>query len=410
MVNVALIGHGVVGSGVAELMIYHSERLANSAKKQINLKYILDIRDFDNLEYSNLFIKDFNTILNDDDVKVVVEVMGGINPAFDFVKSCLLKGKNVVTSNKELVAAKGDELLEIALKNNVNFLFEASVGGGIPVLRPMAQCLAANEITEVVGILNGTTNFILTRMFSENMNFDDALSLAQKLGYAERDPSADVDGHDACRKICILASLAFGKHVYPDSVNTQGITNITAQDVEYADRLNYVIKLIGHAKKINENKISACVHPALISRDCVISSVNDVYNAVMVRGDATDDVMFYGRGAGKSPTASAVVADVIDCVKHLSARKYLYWDKSQDNYILDCNDISTKKYIRVNTDNVKDAYDEIVSVFGTVEHIKNEFANEIAFVTPCGLSGEIDNKAAALKSSKVVRIFDVLSV
>ncbi len=410
MVNVALIGHGVVGSGVAELMIYHSRRLENSAKKKINLKYILDIKDFSDLEYSNLFIKDFNTILNDDDVKVVVEVMGGITPAYDFVKQCLLKGKNVVTSNKELVAAKGDELLEIALKNNVNFLFEASVGGGIPILRPMAQCLAANEITEVVGILNGTTNFILTRMFTENMSFEDALRLAQDLGYAERDPSADVDGHDACRKICILASLAFGKHVYPADVKTDGITNITAQDVEYADRLNYVIKLIGHAKKINDNKISACVHPALVSRDCVISNVNDVYNAVMVRGDATDDVMFYGRGAGKSPTASAVVADVIDCVKHLSARKYLYWDKAQDNYILDYNEVSSKKYVRVSTDDVKSAYDEIVSVFGNVEHIKDEFAKEIAFITPCDVSGAIDKKVKSFKCSNLVSIFDILSI
>ena len=336
--------------------------------------------------------------------------MGGINPAYDFVKSCLLKGKNVVTSNKELVAAKGDELLDIALKNNVNFLFEASVGGGIPVLRPMAQCLAANEITEVVGILNGTTNFILTRMFSENMSFEDALKLAQELGYAERDPSADVDGHDACRKICILASLAFGTHVYPKDVKTDGITNITAQDVEYADRLNYVIKLIGHAKKISEDKISACVHPALVSRDCVVSNVNDVYNAVMVRGDATDDVMFYGRGAGKSPTASAVVADVIDCVKHLSARKYLYWDKSKDNYIIDCDEISTKKYVRVSADDIKSAYEEIVAVFGEVEHIKDEFENEIAFITPCLLSGEIDIKSASLKKSKVISKFDVLSI
>ncbi len=235
MVNVAIMGHGVVGSGVAEILINHADRIAEKVKTAVNVKYILDLRDFNGLSYSDKFIKDFGIILNDDEVKVVVEVMGGINPAYDFVKSCLLAKKSVVTSNKELVAAKGAELLRIAEENNVNFLFEASVGGGIPILRPMAQCLAANEINEIYGILNGTTNYILNKMIVDNMDFDAALALAQEKGFAERDPAADIEGHDACRKICILASLGFGKHVYPEQVKTEGITNVTLDDAEYAE-------------------------------------------------------------------------------------------------------------------------------------------------------------------------------
>ena len=321
MINVAIMGHGVVGSGVAEILINHADRIAAKAQTQVNVKYILDLRDFPDLSYSDRFIKDFNTILNDDSVKVVVEVMGGINPAYDFVKSCLLKGKSVATSNKELVAAKGAELIRLANENNVNFLFEASVGGGIPVLRPIAQCLAANEITEIAGILNGTTNFILNKMIVDNMNFDAALALAQEKGYAEKNPAADIEGHDACRKVCILAALGFGRHVYPDQVSTEGITEISLDDVESADNFGSVIKLIGRAKKLPNGKITASVRPTLVSRDCILSGVNGVFNAVMVNGDQTGEVMFYGKGAGKEATASAVVADVIDCVKHLSARK-----------------------------------------------------------------------------------------
>ena len=236
MVDVAIIGHGVVGSGVAEIIINHNELISQKAKRKINLKYILDIREFENLPYSNKFTKNFEDILNDDDVKVVIETAGGATFAYEYVKACLLKGKSVVTSNKELVASKGAELLKIAMDNNINFLFEASVGGGIPVLRPIAQCLAANDLTEITGILNGTTNFILTKMIKENMPFDDALSMAQRLGYAERDPSADIDGHDAARKIGILASLAFGKHVYPQQVKTDGIRGMLLSDVFLADK------------------------------------------------------------------------------------------------------------------------------------------------------------------------------
>ncbi|MEG1887260.1 MAG: homoserine dehydrogenase, partial [Oscillospiraceae bacterium] len=317
MINVAIMGHGVVGSGVAEVLIKNCDHIAQKAKETINIKYILDLREFPELSYSDKFTKDFNDILNDDSVKVVAEVMGGLNPAYNFVKSLLMAGKSVVTSNKELVAAKGAELLKIAEEKNVNFLFEASVGGGIPVLRPISQCLAANDIFEIVGILNGTTNFILTKMIKEKMSFEAALSLAQELGYAEKNPAADVDGHDACRKICILAAVAFGKHVYPYQVYTDGIAKITLDDVDYANSFNSVIKLIGRARLLDNGHIISTVYPAFVSRESQLSSVDDVFNAVMVRGDAIGDVIFYGRGAGKLPTASAVVADIIDCVKHL---------------------------------------------------------------------------------------------
>ncbi len=330
MIDAAIMGHGVVGSGVAEILIYHKDRIARAAHGEINVKYILDLREFPGLSYSDKFTKDFNKILNDDSVKIVAEVMGGINPAYDFVKQCIERGKSVVTSNKELVAAKGAELLKIAKNNNVNFLFEASVGGGIPVFRPIAQCLAANEITEISGILNGTTNYILNKMIVDNMDFNAALELAQKKGFAEKNPAADIEGHDACRKICILAALAFGKHVYPEQVLTDGISDITLDDVESADSFGCVIKLIGHAKKLENGKITATVRPTLVSRESILSDVNGVFNAIMVHGDQTGDVMFYGKGAGKQATASAVVADVIDCVKHIGARKYLSWEDGAD--------------------------------------------------------------------------------
>ena len=381
MINVAIMGHGVVGSGVAEILMNHSERIAQKAHTDVNVKYILDLRDFPDLAYSDKFIKDFNTILNDDSVKVVVEVMGGVNPAYDFVKSCLLKHKSVATSNKELVAAKGAELIKIANENNVNFLFEASVGGGIPVLRPIAQCLAANEITEIAGILNGTTNFILNKMIVDNMDFDAALALAQALGYAEKNPAADIEGHDACRKVCILAALGFGKHVYPEQVATEGITEITLDDVESADNFGCVIKLIGRAKKLPDGKITASVRPTLVSRDCVLSGVNGVFNAIMVNGDQTGEVMFYGKGAGKEATASAVVADVIDCVKHLSTRKYLDWDEGTDDYVDNNYDEVSRLYVRVSSNDFDGLEKQFEAFFPAVTCVKNKFRGEIAFIT-----------------------------
>ena len=408
-VNVAVMGHGVVGSGVVEVLLAHEENIAVKAKNKINVKYILDLRDFPGLDYSDRFIKDFDLILKDDSIKVVVEVMGGVHPAYEYVKACLEAGKSVCTSNKELVAAHGAELLKIAGEKNTNFLFEASVGGGIPVLRPIAQCLAANDLYEVFGILNGTTNFILTKMIKENMAFDDALALAQQLGYAERNPSADVDGHDACRKICILASLCFGKHVYPNQVRTEGITKITLSDVEYADMAGCVIKLIGYAKLLDGGKITADVYPALIPKDNQLAGVDDVFNAVMVRGDAVGDVLFYGRGAGKLPTASAVVADVIDCVKHLSARKYLSWEDGSDDYVVNSETVKTKLYVRAEVDDILDAKANVFDTVGDVEFIYSGDNNdEVAFITPVGIEAELKAKINSVKQLKDVSIIHVL--
>lgn len=408
MINVAIMGHGVVGSGVAEILINHSERITAKAHTEINVKYILDLRDFPDLSYSEKFIKDFNTILDDDSIKVVVEVMGGINPAYDFVKSCLLRHKSVATSNKELVAAKGAELIKIANENNVNFLFEASVGGGIPVLRPIAQCLAANEITEIAGILNGTTNFILNKMIVDNMDFGAALALAQEKGFAEKNPAADIEGHDACRKVCILAALGFGRHVYPDQVSTEGITEISLDDVESADNFGCVIKLIGRAKKLPNGKITASVRPTLVSRECILSGVNGVFNAIMVNGDQTGEVMFYGKGAGKEATASAVVADVIDCVKHLSSRKYLDWEEGAPDYVDNNYDEVSRLYVRACSDDFEGLEKQFESLFPAVSSVKNKFRGEIAFLTDEEKESVIKEKLSRfnnLSSLKVLHTF-----
>jgi len=404
MINIAIMGHGVVGSGVAEILINHNDRISERVKREINVKYILDLRDFDNLSYSDKFIKDFEIILNDDDVQVVAEVMGGTNPAYDFVKKCLLKGKSVVTSNKELVAAKGAELIKIAKDNNVNFLFEASVGGGIPVLRPMVQCLSANQINEIWGILNGTTNFILNKMIVDNMDFDSALKLAQDLGFAEKNPAADVEGHDACRKICILSALAFGKHVYPEQVKTEGITEITLDDVEYADSFGYVIKLIGHAKSLPNGKITADVSPTLVSRSCILSSVDGVFNCIMVNGDQTGEVAFYGKGAGKEATASAVVADIMDCIKHIQARKYLFWEDGSDDYVDTLYDNYGKNYVLVKGNDFDSLFTQFQKLFpDCTQVIKNEFSKEIAFITEQDYESNIKNKLSQFEDIKSIK-------
>lgn len=347
MISVAIMGHGTVGSGVAEILTTHKQKLFKAVGEELYVKHILDLREFPDNPLADRFTKNFEDIVNDIEVRVVVEVMGGTNPAYDFVKRCLQAGKSVVTSNKELVAKHGAELLAVAKENNANFLFEASVGGGIPIIRPLSQCLVANEVDEIAGILNGTTNFIFGKMINDNMDFSDALKLAQDLGYAERNPEADIEGHDACRKICILASLAFGKHIYPDNVYTKGISEITLDDVKYADSLNYVIKLIGDVKKTEDGKLDILVAPMLLSKDCILSDINDVFNGILVKGDCTGDVMFYGKGAGKLPTASAVVADVVDCAKHLKARKRIFWTDSDGSQVASYKDSKTAMYIRV---------------------------------------------------------------
>ena len=410
---VAVMGYGTVGSGVVELIYKnHDSIVKKSMQDSLELKYILDIREFPDSPYKDKFVKDFNIILNDPEVQIVVETMGGATFAYDCVKKLLSAGKSVVTSNKELVAQYGYELLTIAEEKNVNFLFEASVGGGIPIIRPIAQCLAANEIDEIAGILNGTTNYILTKMITEKASFADALKNAQELGYAEKDPTADVDGHDSCRKICILAALCFGKHVYPESVHTEGIRNIALSDVDYAAAWGGVIKLIASAKKVADGNINVTVSPAFVNNRSQLAGVDDVFNAILVRGDAVGDAVFYGRGAGKLPTASAVVADVIDAAKHIEKKKNFGWDAAEDNYVVDYLTQTTALYVRGTVDGDKEAaISNINEAVGAIRILSKENApeNELAFVTNPATEGELRNKLANIggfTADAIIRVTD----
>lgn len=409
---VALLGHGVVGSGVVEILENNASGIKKKAGKSVYVKHILDLREFPELAYHDKFTKDFSTIVEDPEVEVVVEAMGGIEPAYSFVKESLCAGKSVVTSNKELVAAKGAELLALAAENHVNFLFEASVGGGIPIIRPLHQCLAANTIGEIAGILNGTTNFILTKMITEDMSFDDALALAQELGYAEADPAADVEGDDAARKICILASLAFGEHVYLENVHVEGITNITAVDVEYAAAADCVIKLIGQAngkpQTAEEGKYHVMVSPALLSKESQLAGINDVFNGILVRGDATGDVVFYGKGAGKLPTASAVIGDVVDCVKSDDTIVSLAWKDSSENNVADYLAQPVQLYVRATGSLL-----EMNSHMGDITMLERpgQPEEEYAFITRLEKEGALREKLAAMETAgcqilQTIRLLD----
>ncbi len=317
MVKIAILGFGIVGGGVLEVLRTSSTSIARRTGKKVEVKYILEKRDFSDHPDANLFVQNIDVILSDPEIKVVVETMGGVQFAYPFVKQCLESGRSVCTSNKELVATHGAELIAIAKEKSCAFLFEASVGGGMPLITPMHQCLAANDISEIFGIVNGTTNFMLTKMKVENMGFAQALKMAQDLGYAEtKDPSDDVDGIDAQRKIAILSSIATSAQVHVPNIPAKGIRDITVTDIEYAQKLNAAIKLIAWMKKDEKGKLSVGVEPMFVPNDNQLAGVNDVYNAVLMRGDMLGDVLFYGRGAGKLPTASAVVADVIDAIKH----------------------------------------------------------------------------------------------
>lgn len=408
MAKIAVLGFGVVGSGTVELFYKNKNKIVEKAGTDLDIKYILDIREFPGSPFEGKFTKDINDILNDDEVTLVAEVMGGVNPAFDFVKSCLERGKSVVSSNKELVAKKGAELLRTAKEHNCNFLFEASTGGAIPIIRPLHQCLAANDITAVAGILNGTTNFILTKMINENMPFAEALSTAQKLGYAEKDPTADVEGHDACRKICILSSLVFGKHVYPEWVHCEGISDITAEDAQYAESWGGAVKLIGSVKRTADGKILPIVRPAFVCGANQLSSVNDVFNGIMVYGDAIDQVMFYGRGAGKFPTASAIVADLIDAAKMKGTSISQVWEDSKDNsFIADYKEDVLPFYVRVQGV----SKDKAKEIFGEVEFLTRENCpvDEIAFITPEIKEKDFDEKLTQL-GGKVLGKIRVLNL
>ncbi|HBI52317.1 MAG TPA: homoserine dehydrogenase [Ruminococcaceae bacterium] len=402
MKKIAVLGFGVVGSGTVEVFYKNKEALEKKAGEELDIKYILEIRDCPDERYRDKFVKDFDVILNDPEVAVVAEVIGGVKFSYGYVKSALEAGKSVVTSNKELVASKGAELLKIAKEHDVNFFFEASVGGGIPIIRPLNQCLSANEIDEIAGILNGTTNFILTKMIKEGMGFDEALKIAQELGYAERDPSADVEGHDTCRKICILASLAFGRHVYPDNIHTEGITKITLEDVRYCESMNSVIKLIGFASKRGSD-VAVMTCPAVINEESQLSGVNDVFNAILVRGDAVGDVVFYGKGAGKLPTASAVVSDIIIAAKSHGTSKSMNWEDSDQDFVIPYKKLSNRFYVRAKTDR-KTAED----IFGEVRFLSRDGApdDETAFVTPLINEAEFEEKCGKLDVLGSIRVLD----
>jgi len=381
VIKIAVLGFGVVGSGVVHVLDKNAKRISQNAGQDIEVKYILDIRKFPDSPYKHLFVDEFETIASDPEIAVVVEAIGGADAALKYTRRCLELEKNVITSNKELVAEHGCELLKLAHENGVNYLFEASVGGGIPVIRPLAQCMTANIISEIYGILNGTTNYILTDMERNDANFSDALIEAQQKGYAESDPTADIEGHDTCRKICILSSLAFGRHVYPKQVPTEGITGVTSTDMRYAGSLGYKIKLLGRGRTVGD-KVAAYVAPHLVSEHSILAVVDDVKNGVVIRGNAVGNVVFCGAGAGRLPTASAIVADVIDAVKHLHAHRWISWDDGSADFVTDPISLESAWYIRTDAPR-----DKIEKEFGQVLFAENT-GTETAFVTGV-VSGKI---------------------
>ena len=389
MTNIALLGFGVVGGGVADVIATNNETIARKTGEHINIKYILDLREFPDHPLGGRVVHDMNIILNDPEVTVVAEMMGGAHPAYDYTRAALEAGKHVVTSNKEVVATFGAELLRIAKEHHVRYLFEASVGGGIPVIRPMSSCLAANELSEVDGILNGTTNYILTQMIRAGKTFEEALAEAQEKGYAERNPAADVEGTDACRKICILSALAFGRLYAPASVHTEGITAVTAQNVADAEAVGGVIKLIGRAGRVNaddpNSDVFMLVSPHVIPHENPLSCVDDVFNAILVRGNAVGDVMFYGRGAGNLPTASAVVADIIDIMTHKDAEIFVPDWESAEGAPADYTALPYAFLCRLQTEaSYDDTAAALRAAYADVELLtaKDAFDGTVAFVTP----------------------------
>ena len=396
MVKVAIMGHGTVGSGVYEVFEMNAEKIARTVGEPVEVKYVLDLRDFSSLPYGHKFVTDFSVIENDPEVDIVVETIGGAKIALDFTTRALKAGKSVVTSNKELVATHGYELLQLAKEHGVSYLFEASVGGGIPVLHPLTQCMAANRVDEIYGILNGTTNFILTKMVKEGASFAEVLKLAQEKGYAEADPTADVEGIDAGRKICILADLAFGHQVDPAQVPMEGITGIDLKDVEIAGRHGYRIKLLGRCLRLEGGRRTAYVAPHLISEENPMSDVNDVFNAVVVRGNATGEVMFYGKGAGELPTASACVADVIECLQEERHRPEIGWSADTGGFASPLT-LKNRWYFRVGTDTLPEALHSAKVL---------EQGTETAFITPPITGTDAEWLAAYLPTLAKMRVLD----
>ncbi len=395
MKKIALLGHGVVGSGVMEILERNSALLERQAGEQVEAKYILDRRDFSALPYGDRFTTSFDAIREDPEVAVVVEALGGVEPAYGWARASLLAGKSFVTSNKELVATKGDELLALAAEKGVHFLFEASVGGGIPVLQPLRESLTANHITGIAGILNGTTNFILTRMFQEGMAFADALALAQELGYAEQDPTADVGGFDACRKICILASIAFGSRFDPEKVPTRGITAISARDVACAARWGGAIKLIGRAGRAPDGRVDLEVAPMLVPNDCLLAGVGGVYNAVQVTGDMVGNTLFYGPGAGKLPTASAVVGDVVTALTQPANSRPVPWGPEKPELLRPWEESPARALLRVAGMDRQD----LAAFFPDCQLLEPAEEGEEALVTALSTQGELDAAQSAAEAA-----------
>ena len=388
MVNIAVLGYGTVGSGVVEVIDTNGAGINQRIGEKLQVKYVLDLKDFPGDPVQEKIVHDFETIIQDEEINIVVEVMGGIEPAYTFVKRSLLAGKSVATSNKALVAKHGAELLSIAKEKNINFLFEASVGGGIPIIRPLNSSLTADEIEEITGILNGTTNYMLTKMFYEGADYDTVLKEAQTNGYAERNPEADVEGYDACRKIAILSSLISGNQVDFEDIYCEGITKITTEDMKYAKAMGTTIKLLASSKR-DGSRLHAIVAPCMLYPEHPLYNVNGVFNAIFVHGNVLGDAMFYGSGAGKLPTASAVVADVVDAAKHLNRNTMTMW-KQEKLTLEDKGDAKRRFFIRMKGDE-EEMRKDLEYSFGEIEIVKVPgLEGEFGIVTPVMMEGDYD--------------------
>lgn len=403
MINVSVLGYGTVGSGVVEVLKSNRDVIEEKTGQKLCVKHVLDLRDFPGDSVQEIITHDFEDIVNDDEVSIVVETMGGLHPAYEFVKQALESGKHACTSNKALVAAFGPELLQIARDKNVNFLFEASVGGGIPIIRPLQTALASDAIEEISGILNGTTNYILTKMASEGSDFDTVLKEAQEKGYAEANPEADVEGYDTCRKIAILTSLAYGKTVNFEDIHTEGITAITDSDILYAKKMGAKIKLFGFSK-CQDGRVSAMVAPVLIRDGHPLFSVDDVFNGILVKGNMVGDLMFYGSGAGKLPTAAAVVSDVIDAALHIDENIPVCW-ADEKLELTPAAEVVRRFFVRVSGDRAANEA-KAAEAFGKVEEVDAGIADEYAFVTD--MLAEGDYQKAAEKMGNVINMIRVM--
>ena len=395
--KIAVMGYGTIGSGVVEVLDINKDRIAERAGEPVEVKYVLDLREFPGDPMEDKIVHDYKTIVEDKEVGIVVETMGGVEPAYTFVKAMLEADKSVTPSNKALVAEKGADLIRIAREHNVNFQFEASVGGGIPIIRPLNKCLTADEIEEITGILNGTTNYMLTKMADEGADFDDVLKDAQDKGYAEKDPTADIEGHDPCRKIAILTSLVCGKQVDFEEIHCEGITKISATDIKYAKAMGRSIKLLASSKRVGDN-YTALVAPFMLDASHPLCGVNDVFNGVFVHGNVLGDAMFYGSGAGKLPTASAVVADVVDMVKHQHTNIFIDW-KPEKEELLDYKESENRFFVR--TDSAKT---EVEAVFGKVAYVEGVADGEYAFTTDLMKEGDFQDKAQKINVLNRIRL------